>query len=78
MQLLEELLVVDASHPADLRHLDLGGRVAVNKVGRDADGQLASKLFPPEAYRGDDWLISQSNHIQPLCTCLRAGLNTEN
>ena len=44
-QLLEELLVVDTCYAADLRHLGLGGRVPVDEVGRDADGQLAPQLL---------------------------------
>lgn len=44
-QLLEELLVVDASHTADLRDLGLGSRVSVDEVGRDADSQLSSQLL---------------------------------
>lgn len=48
-QLLEELLVVDAGHTADLFYLSLGGRVPVDEVCCDADSQLASKLFVLEA-----------------------------
>lgn len=44
-QVLEELLVVDARHAADLRHLGLSRRVPVDEVGRDADSQLASQLL---------------------------------
>lgn len=42
---MEELLVVDACHAADLRHLGLSRRVPVDEVGRDADSQLASQLL---------------------------------
>lgn len=44
-QLLEELLVVDPCYAADLRHLSLSSCFPVDKVGRDADGQLASQLL---------------------------------
>lgn len=44
-QLLEELLVVDPCYTADLRHLSLSSCFPVDKVGRDADGQLASQLL---------------------------------
>lgn len=44
-QLLEELLVVDARHAADLCYLGLGGRVSVDEVGCDADSQLSSQLL---------------------------------
>ena len=44
-QLLEELLVVDASHTADLLHLGFFCRVSVDEVGRDADSQLSSQLL---------------------------------
>lgn len=44
-QVLEELLVVDARHAADLCYLALGCRVSVDEVGRDADCQLASQLL---------------------------------
>jgi len=42
---LEELLVIDAGHAADLCHLGLCGRVSVDEVGCDADSQLASQLL---------------------------------
>lgn len=45
VQIFEELLVVYASHAADLGHLGLGRRVSVDEVGCDADGQLASQLL---------------------------------
>lgn len=44
-QLLEELLVVDAGHTADLCYLGLSSRVFVDEVGCDADCQLASQLL---------------------------------
>lgn len=44
-QVLEELLVVDACHAADLRYLGLSSRVSVDEVGCDADGQLSSQLL---------------------------------
>lgn len=44
-QLLEKLLVVDPCYAADLRYLSLSGCFTVDKVGRDADGQLASQLL---------------------------------
>lgn len=44
-QLLEELLVVDAGHTADLCYLGLSGRVSVDKVCSDANSQLASQLL---------------------------------
>lgn len=45
VQLLEELLVVDACYATDLCYLGLSGRFSVDKVGCDADGQLPSQLF---------------------------------
>ena len=48
VQLLEELLVVNASHTADLCYLSLLSRVSVDEVGCDADSQLASQLLMPE------------------------------
>lgn len=50
-QLLEELLVVDPCHAADLLHLSLSSRFPVDEVGRDADGQLASQLLVLETWR---------------------------
>lgn len=44
-QVLEELLLVDACHAADLCYLSLSSRFPVDEVGRDADGQLASQLL---------------------------------
>lgn len=44
-QILEELLVVDACHAADLCYLGLSSRVPVDEVGCDADSQLPSQLF---------------------------------
>lgn len=48
-QIMEELLVVDASHTADLCYFGLGCRVSVDKVRCDADSQLSSQLFVLEA-----------------------------
>lgn len=50
-QLLEELLVVDACHAADLCYLSLCSRFPVDEVGRDADGQLASQLLVLETWQ---------------------------
>lgn len=44
-QLLEERLVVDPCHAADLCDLSLSSCFPVDEVGRDADGQLASQLL---------------------------------
>lgn len=44
-QALEEALVVDPGHTADLRHLRLFHCSPVHKVGRDANGQFATH-FP--------------------------------
>lgn len=40
-QILEEFLVVDPCHATDFGHLGLSSRVPVDKVGRDANRQLA-------------------------------------
>ncbi len=48
-QILEEALVEDEGHSADLLHLRLVGRVPVDEIGRDGDRQFAAKLLPPEA-----------------------------
>lgn len=48
-QILEELLVVDPRHAADFSHLGLGRCVPVDKVGRDADRQLAPQLLVLES-----------------------------
>ena len=42
-------LFVDEGHATDLLHDGLGGRAPVGEVGRDGDGQLASKLLPLES-----------------------------
>lgn len=44
-QLLEKLLVVDASHTADLCYLGLGSCVSVDEVGSYPDSQLTSQLL---------------------------------
>ena len=44
-QALEEALVVDPGHAADLGHLCLFHGAPVHKVGRDANGQFAAH-FP--------------------------------
>ncbi len=44
-QVLEELLVVDPGHTADLCYLGLSSRVPVDEVGCDANSQLASQLL---------------------------------
>lgn len=54
LKLQEELLVEDEGHTADLLHFRLRCGVAVHKVGRDGDGQLASKLLPSETWSQDD------------------------
>lgn len=58
VEVLEELLVVDPGHAADLSHLHLRPAVAVDEVGGDANGQLASHLLPLEIFR--DKLASPS------------------
>lgn len=50
-QILEELLVIDAGHAADLWHFDLGCCVSVDEVGGDADSQLSSQLFALKTYK---------------------------
>ena len=50
-QVLEELLVVDTSHAADLRHPGLGGCVFIDEVDCDPDGQLAFHLLLLEAWK---------------------------
>lgn len=48
-QALEEALVVDPGHTADLGHLCLFHRAPVHKVGRDANGQFATHFSHCEA-----------------------------
>ena len=48
VQVVEELLVEDESDAGDFLHLTLGLGVLTDKVGRDGDGQFASKLLPLE------------------------------
>ena len=47
-QFLEEPLVEDERHTADLLHLGLGRGVPVLEVGRDGDGQLPPELLALE------------------------------
>lgn len=49
-QVLEEPLVEDEGHAADLLHLGLGGGVPVFEVGCDGDGQLPSELLSSETF----------------------------
>lgn len=51
VEVLEEFLVVDASHSADLGHLHLSPAVVINKVGGDANGQFPTGLLPLKAWR---------------------------
>lgn len=48
-QTLEEALVVDPGHAADLGHLRLFHCAAIHKVDRDANGQLATHFSHCEA-----------------------------
>lgn len=48
-QALEEALVVDPGHTADLRHLCLFHSASVHKVDCDANGQLATHFSNCEA-----------------------------
>lgn len=48
-QILEELLVVDAGHTADLCNLGLSGCVSVDKVCCDANSQFSSQLLVLES-----------------------------
>ena len=48
-EVLEELLVEDERHAADLLHAGLRRRVPVDEVCRDGDGQLAPKLLACES-----------------------------
>lgn len=52
VEVLEELLVVDSGHAADLSHLHLSPAVAVDEVGGDANGQLPTRLLPLEPCGG--------------------------
>lgn len=47
-KLLEEPLVEDKRHAADLLHFGLSCGVSVLKVGGDGNGQLPSELLTPE------------------------------
>lgn len=51
VEALEELLVVDPGHAADLRHSSLFGRVPIDEVCRDSDSQLPSQFLPLESWR---------------------------
>jgi len=50
-QFLEEALVEDEGHAADLLHLGLRRRVPVLEVGGDGDGQLPTELLALEPWR---------------------------
>ena len=52
LEVLEELLIEDEGHTTDLLYLGLGRGVAVDKVGRDGDGQLPTELLPSETWKG--------------------------
>lgn len=47
-EVLEELLVEDERHAADLLHLGLRRGVPVDEVGRDGNGQLSPELLAPK------------------------------
>lgn len=57
-KLQKELLVKDEGHATDLLHLSLCCGVPVDKVSRDGDGQLPSKLFAAETCREGNKNIS--------------------
>lgn len=48
VEVLEELLVEDERHAADLLHAGLGLRVPIDEVGGDGDRQLPAELLPRE------------------------------
>ena len=50
VEILEELLVEDERHAADLLDPGLGFRMSVDEVGRYGDRQLAAELFPGESF----------------------------
>lgn len=47
-------MVEDEGHAADLLHFGLRCGVAVDKVGGDGDGQLASKLLPFKTWSSEE------------------------
>lgn len=49
---MEKLLVEDEGHPADLLHFGLGGRVPVDEVRSDGDGELPAELLTAKTWRG--------------------------
>lgn len=49
---MEKLLVEDEGHAADLLHFGLGGRVPVDEVRSDGDGELPAELLTPKTWRG--------------------------
>lgn len=62
-QALEEALIVDSGHAADLRHLRLLYSTSIHKVGRDANGQFATHFSDRETWQcggvGEwKWVIS--------------------
>lgn len=49
LQVLEEFLIEDEGHAADLLHLGLRRRVSVDEVGCDGDGQFSPEFFPSKS-----------------------------
>lgn len=64
-EVLEELLVEDERHAADLLHLGLRRGVPVDEVGRDGNGQLSPELLAPKPCKRQrnkhSWLFYQDN-----------------
>lgn len=75
VEVLEELLVVDAGHTADLGDLHLGPAVAVDEVGGDADRQLPTHLLPLEPW-GQTQTPCPSGLLGPFLAPRKGGIGS--